>query len=63
MICQSCATLIRTPGTEADGTVSKKFCVRCYRDGTFMDPAETMRGVLEKCMTLVARETRWKARR
>jgi hypothetical protein len=40
-ICQSCATLIRRPedfGTEADGRSKGSYCLRCYRDGRFVEP-------------------------
>lgn len=40
--CQSCGMpLKRDPqggGTNADGTMSKKFCSKCYVDGVFQHP-------------------------
>ncbi len=42
--CQSCGYPMSKDkaggGTEADGTISKKYCSMCYQDGKFLTPPE-----------------------
>ena len=50
-ICQSCATLIRRPeefGTDADGRCIGAYCLRCYRDGRFVEPNLTQREMIHR---------------
>lgn len=50
-VCQSCAMpLVKEAdfGTEADGSVSKEYCVYCYKDGAFMQDV-TMEQMIEHC--------------
>jgi hypothetical protein len=49
-VCQSCCLPLDEPelcGTEADGTRSKHYCVRCYRDGAFTQPDATLETILD----------------
>jgi hypothetical protein len=49
-ICQSCCLpLDKTElcGTEVDGTRSKHYCVRCYKDGGFTQPDATLEVILD----------------
>ena len=49
-VCQSCCLPLDKPelcGTEADGTRSKHYCVRCYKDGTFTQPDATLEVILD----------------
>ena len=49
-ICQSCCMPMNSPeliGTEADGTRSKHYCVRCYKDGAFTQPDATLEVMLD----------------
>jgi len=48
-VCQSCCLPMDNPelcGTEADGTRSKHYCVRCYKDGAFTQPDATLETIL-----------------
>ncbi|MEP6788081.1 MAG: zinc ribbon domain-containing protein [Acidobacteriota bacterium] len=44
--CQSCGMPIEASfdnlGTEADGTPSSEYCMFCYQNGGFTDPAQTV---------------------
>lgn len=46
--CQSCGMPLQTKkagdcrGSEADGTISDKWCTLCYRDGAFISPDCTL---------------------
>jgi hypothetical protein len=45
-ICQSCATLIRRPedfGTDVGGRRIGAYCLRCFRDGRFVEPNLTQK--------------------
>jgi hypothetical protein len=56
-ICQSCATLIRRPeefGTDAAGHCIGAYCLRCFRDGRFVEPQLTR----EEMIRRVAEEMR-----
>ncbi len=49
-ICQSCCMPLDNPedcGTEANGTRSKHYCVRCYKDGKFTQPDATLEMMLD----------------
>ena len=49
-VCQSCCMPLDKPelcGTEADGTRSKHYCVRCYKDGAFTQPDATLETILD----------------
>jgi len=55
--CQSCGMpLKKSPnggGTNADGTISKKYCAHCYENGQFKNPdytAEDMQNIVKKKM-------------
>jgi hypothetical protein len=48
-VCQSCCLPLDNPevcGTEADGTRSKHYCVRCYKEGAFTQPDATLETIL-----------------
>lgn len=50
--CQSCAMPIKkdeNKGTEANKTLSAKFCQFCYKDGAFIEPNITLKEMQEKC--------------
>lgn len=42
--CQSCGFPLKKDlvggGTEADGSISQKYCSMCYQDGKFLSPPE-----------------------
>jgi len=42
--CQSCGFPLKKDknggGTEKDGSLSKKYCSMCYKDGNFLSPPE-----------------------
>lgn len=42
--CQSCGFPMKNDpqggGTEADGSINKKYCYMCYKDGAFLTPVE-----------------------
>ncbi len=50
--CQSCGMPLSKDegqgGTEKDGSKSKDYCSRCYRDGSFTDPTITVEQMVEK---------------
>lgn len=54
--CQSCGMPLHTGipmdetflGTEADGSPNKTYCKFCYVAGAFVDPAMTMKDMIEK---------------
>jgi len=50
-ICQSCATLIRRPeefGTGADGRRIDAYCLRCFRNGRFVEPQLTLKEMIHR---------------
>jgi len=49
-VCQSCAMPMAKPedfGTEANGTLSKDYCIYCYKDGKFTAPDMTIDQMVE----------------
>ena len=68
-VCQSCAMPLRgdsDKGTEANGDLSEKYCVHCYKDGEFTwkdATAEQMQvysmGILTKQKHMPAFVARW----
>ncbi len=43
--CQSCGMPLqkgKKSGTEADGSLSKTYCVLCYQNGSFIQPDQTL---------------------
>ena len=49
-ICQSCCMPMNQSevcGTEADGTRSKHYCIRCYTNGEFTQPDATLEVLLD----------------
>lgn len=54
--CQSCGMPLKTDKdkvTEADGTLSQKYCAMCYKNGAFIDPnatAEQMQEIADKAL-------------
>lgn len=59
-ICQSCGMpLSRDPkkgGTEADGSLSKKYCSLCYHEGKFIEPYLTLEQMMEKVELVLKRD-------
>lgn len=50
--CQSCAMPIKkdeNKGTEANNTLSIKYCKFCYKEGAFIDPDLKLEQMQEKC--------------
>ncbi len=52
-LCQSCAMPLNEKGldlrgTEAGGAKSDKFCVHCYRDGSYVEPNITIEEMTKK---------------
>ncbi|MCI5560599.1 MAG: zinc ribbon domain-containing protein [Phocaeicola sp.] len=56
-ICQSCGMpLKRDPqrgGTNADGSLSEKYCSYCYKDGAFIYPCEDVKLFQDKCKEIM----------
>jgi hypothetical protein len=52
LICQSCGMpLVKDPGkggTNADKSISDKYCSFCYQSGKFVDEGITLREKIEK---------------
>ncbi len=54
--CQSCGFPLKSDknggGSEADGSISPKYCSMCYRDGAFLSPPEvdTARKMQDFCI-------------
>lgn len=49
-ICQSCAAPLIRPedsGTNADGSRSTEYCIRCYQGGAFIHPEMTLGQMLD----------------
>jgi len=49
-VCQSCAMPMADAtesdwGTNADGSLSDRYCSDCWQNGVFTDPQETMEGM------------------
>ena len=43
--CQSCSMPLSNPellGTEKDGSKSHEYCIYCYQNGAFINPATTL---------------------
>jgi hypothetical protein len=48
--CQSCGMPMTDEkffGTEADGAITREYCRFCYQNGAFMDPDQTMEGMIQ----------------
>lgn len=43
-------------GTEADGSPSTRYCVHCYREGSFTQPDLTREAMIEQYAPLLANE-------
>lgn len=41
-------------GTEANGTLSKDYCVYCYRDGAFTEPEITIDEMAKRCGAIMS---------
>ena len=49
-ICQSCTYPVNDPnelGTNANGTWNIDYCIYCYKDGEWVDPAMTVQGIID----------------
>ena len=49
-VCQSCSIIMNDKlkyGTEIGGTLSKEYCVYCYKDGSFTYPNVTLEEIVE----------------
>lgn len=52
-LCQSCAMPLNEKGmdlrgTEQNGEKSNKFCVHCYRNGSYVEPDISLEKMIEK---------------
>lgn len=59
-MCQSCSMPLdgKNNGTEADGSLSQKYCNLCYEKGAFKDPNLTMEQMQAKTIE-VLRAKHW----
>jgi transcriptional regulator with XRE-family HTH domain len=49
-ICQSCSYPLDNTdelGTNADGTWNTDYCIYCYKDGEWVDPNQTVQGIID----------------
>lgn len=61
--CQSCGMPLRTGipmdntflGTAADGSPVQEYCKFCYQNGAFVEPAQTLQGMIEKSVSHMTR--------
>lgn len=57
--CQSCAMPLERPedfGTDRAGYRVNDYCRHCYAEGRFSEPTITMEAMLDRCVTVMARE-------
>lgn len=55
--CESCGMPLADAaflGTEADGSLSKRFCKWCYQNGGYVNPDMTMEEMLDVCVSHMA---------
>ena len=55
-MCQSCGMPInkdKMKGTEADGTLSQKYCTYCYQKGAFTEPNITVDEMKAKSKAMI----------
>lgn len=55
--CESCGMPLMTDqdtGTEADGTVSGRYCTHCYQNGAFTEPSLTREEMIKKYSPMMA---------
>jgi hypothetical protein len=58
-VCQSCGLPLETPdlfGTDACGEPIAEYCVYCYHNGRFTEPAVSREEMVERLATLLMRE-------
>ena len=58
-ICQSCSMPMEKPtdfGAEADGSLSKDYCIFCYTNGSFTEPDITLEQMTDKASRMMAKE-------
>ncbi|MDR6726807.1 putative transcriptional regulator YdeE [Paenibacillus amylolyticus] len=58
-LCQSCGMPLTTPaqfGTEADGNVTREYCIYCYKEGQFEQPNIPLEGMIEMCTAILKEE-------
>lgn len=56
-LCESCGMALardEDAGTEADGSLSTRYCIYCYRDGGFVEPDLTREGAIEQYAPMMA---------
>lgn len=56
-LCESCGMPLardEDAGTEADGSLSVRYCTYCYRDGGFTEPGLTREGAVEQYAPMMA---------
>ena len=49
-VCQSCGYPLQKAedkGTNADGTRNEEYCSMCFKDGNFLQPDITLKGMIE----------------
>ncbi len=57
--CQSCAMPLEKPedfGTDPAGYRVNDFCLHCFANGGFTEPAISMPAMLEKCVSVMAQQ-------
>ena len=57
--CQSCGMPLAKPedfGTAADGFRINDYCSHCFWNGGFTDPTITERGMVDRCVAVMARQ-------
>ncbi len=59
--CQSCSMPLdgKCNGTEKDGSLSRKYCIMCYKDGKFIDPDMTLARMTKIVDTVLKEEKGW----
>ncbi len=57
--CQSCGMPLEKPddfGTVANGLRINDYCYFCFENGAFTEPSIGMQGMIDKCVTIMARQ-------
>lgn len=60
-MCQSCSMPLndKNKGTEADGSLSQKYCQLCYQKGKFTTPDMTVEQMQAICVRVLNKDKRW----
>ena len=62
--CQSCGMPLKRDsqggGSEKDGTISKRYCSSCYRDGLFTRPNISLQEMQKLVDTVLKNEMKWR---